>query len=124
MSRDAYVVRHSAGRAFSEEGFSVAQGLSLEGWRPEQLWLGIFRTEPGVQIPRHHHLTETAAYLIRGRAAFTVGGERMELDAGDWFHLGANVPHTEETVGDEIAEFVFVTDVRGLTPVFEREGNS
>ena len=118
----ARVVRASETSSFSQEGFSVAQGLSLRGWSPEQLWLGIFETDPGMRIPPHRHVSETAAYLIRGRAAFTVGGDRMELTPGDWFHLGADVLHTEETVGDEPAEFVFVTDVRGLMPIFEEEG--
>jgi quercetin dioxygenase-like cupin family protein len=63
-----------------------------------------------LSIPPHHHTCDTIAYLIRGRAAFSSGDERAEMEPGDFVYVGAGVVHSEETIGDEAAEFVLARD--------------
>jgi len=71
--------------------------------------LGSAKVPAGVRVPAHYHTTETAALLIRGRAAFRFGEKldtRSEMQAGDYAYVGANVIHDEETLGDEEAVFI------------------
>lgn len=77
------------------------------------LMMGVFRTGPGMSIPPHHHTCETIAYLVRGSAAFTAGGERLEMSPGDYLYVGAGVVHSEETLGTEDAEFILARDNGG-----------
>jgi quercetin dioxygenase-like cupin family protein len=79
----------------------------------KQLMMGTFSTGPGMSIPPHHHTCDTIAYLVRGRAVFGSGDERIEMSPGDFVYVAAGVVHTEETIGDEIAEFVLARDNGG-----------
>ena len=87
----------------------IEWAISADTTGAKTLKLGVARVPPGVSIPAHHHPTETSALLTRGRAAFRFGeklDERLEMEAGDYAFVGANVIHTEETLGDEEAEFI------------------
>jgi len=116
------VVRGSDAPATSQEGIEIVQGVALGTADSPAVWFGLFKTVPGVRIPPHFHTHDSVAYLMSGRAAFTIGQERIELSPGDWLHVPKQLVHTEETVGGEIAEFVFATDPAGLTPVFSSGG--
>ena len=73
------------------------------------LLLGTGKVPAGLRVPAHYHASETAALLIRGRAAIRTGEKfdtRLEMAAGDYAYVGANVIHDEETLGDEEAEFI------------------
>jgi uncharacterized RmlC-like cupin family protein len=87
----------------------IEWAISADTTGSKTLKLGVARVPAGVSVPAHHHSTETSAHLTRGRAAFRFGvklGERLEMQAGDYAFVGANVIHTEETLGDEEAEFI------------------
>jgi quercetin dioxygenase-like cupin family protein len=94
-------------------------GFAAEFTQPtdeEELVLGSFSTGPGLKIPPHHHTCNTICFLVRGRAAFTLGPdqtERLEMEPGDYAVIGAGIIHTEETIGDSDAELILARDQRG-----------
>ena len=54
--------------------------------------------------------------MISGRAALRYGEKletRLEMSAGDYAFVAANVVHDEETLGDEVAEFIMARDNNG-----------
>lgn len=85
------------------------------------LWFARFTADGGVNIPRHTHTSDTVAYLLSGRASFTIGmdgEERMDMEPGDYLYMPAGVVHTEETLGDEQAVFLLARDGGGGDTTF------
>lgn len=88
------------------------------------LWFARFTAEGGVSIPRHTHTADTVAYLVSGRASFTVGmdgEERIDMGPGDFLYMPADIVHTEETLGDEQAVFLLARDGGGGDTIFVDE---
>ena len=95
-------------------GFEVAVSPAVTG--SKGLVFGSAKVPGGLRVPAHYHTVDTAALLIRGRAALRYGEKlatRLEMAAGDYAYVGANVVHDEETLGDEVAEFIMARDERG-----------
>ncbi|HET9476601.1 MAG TPA: cupin domain-containing protein [Dehalococcoidia bacterium] len=95
-------------------GFEVAVSPAVTG--SKGLVFGSARVPGGLRIPPHYHTVDTAALLIHGRAALRYGEkleQRLEMVAGDYAFVGANVVHDEETLGDEVAEFIMARDRNG-----------
>lgn len=85
------------------------------------LWFGRFATGPGFGIPPHHHTSDTIAYLVSGRARFRIGddlSEILDMAPGDYVFVPRNVLHTEETIGDEGAEFILTRDGGGGSSIY------
>ena len=114
----ARIIRESDDNRRSGDGVELVVAVSKESTGAEDLWFGRFTSEPGVEIPPHHHTCDTVAYLIRGRAAFRVGAERLEMIPGEYVYVPAYVVHTEETLGDETAEFIIARDKAGGETVY------
>jgi uncharacterized RmlC-like cupin family protein len=114
----ARIIRDGDAEHRSGAGVELILAVSKESTGAEQLWFGRFTSEPGVVIPPHYHSCDTVAYLIRGRAAFQVGAERLEMVPGEYVYVPASVVHTEETVGSETAEFVIARDKAGGETVY------
>jgi uncharacterized RmlC-like cupin family protein len=103
------------------DGVTVYDAVSEETAGAPELFFGRFVSTPGTRIPPHFHTCDTAALLVKGRAAFTVGEhaeDRHELRPGDYLYVPAHIVHTEETVGDADAEFVFARDKGGGETVY------
>lgn len=95
-------------------GFEVAVSPAVSG--SKGLVFGSAKVPGGLRIPAHTHTVDTAALLISGRAALRYGENletRLEMSAGDYAFVGANVVHDEETLGDEVAEFIMARDNNG-----------
>ncbi|HUF53357.1 MAG TPA: cupin domain-containing protein [Dehalococcoidia bacterium] len=95
-------------------GFEVAVSPAVSG--SKGLVFGSAKVPGGLRIPAHTHTVDTAALLISGRAALRYGEKletRLEMSAGDFAFVGANVIHDEETLGDEVAEFIMARDNNG-----------
>jgi quercetin dioxygenase-like cupin family protein len=57
--------------------------------------------EPGQgALPHAHPGIEQVCYMLEGRAAAEVGGERQEMGPGDCCFFPADVPHVFTVVGD------------------------
>jgi quercetin dioxygenase-like cupin family protein len=48
----------------------------------------------GTPVPEHSHSNEQAGYVVRGRFEVDIGGEQAVLEAGHFFRIPANVPHS------------------------------
>ena len=99
-----------------EPATGIEWAVSPELVGSKALVFGVARVPGGMRIPAHYHTSDTAAYLLRGRAALRTGealGDRLEAVAGDYLYVGAGVIHDEETLGDEVAEFLMARDEQG-----------
>ena len=50
--------------------------------------------------------------MVKGKGWFEVGGERFNIEAGDWVFVPARVPHSHMNTGDEPMEVVFAKGIR------------
>jgi len=65
-----------------------------------------FLMQPGGGIPAHTNAVEHEQYVLRGRAAMTIGGDKVEVKAGDAVFIPAGTPHSYEVIGDVPFEFL------------------
>lgn len=100
------------------EGVEIVVAISQGTTGSGELWFGSFETAPGVKVGRHYHTADTAAYLISGRAAFEIEGERVEMAPGEFLYVPRDIVHTEETVGDETAYGVYARNEAGGETIY------
>ena len=56
--------------------------------------------KPGQKTALHcHHLTEEIYHFTRGSGVMTLGGERLDVKAGDTVLIAAGTPHCVENTG-------------------------
>jgi quercetin dioxygenase-like cupin family protein len=67
-----------------------------------------FIMQPGGGIPVHTNTVEHEQYVLRGRAAMTIGDEPVEVKAGDVVFIPAGTPHSYQVLGAEPFEFLCV----------------
>ena len=118
-------------RAIGPAQRTVAAGPATPGMVREQAfvtddrWVGVVRTEPGVQSGWHHHGdTDTYFYVVSGalELEFGPGGhERLRVGAGDYAHVPRGVIHREGTPSDQATEVALVRIGSGA-PVVNVEG--
>ena len=65
-----------------------------------------FIMQAGGGIPVHTNTVEHEQYVLRGRAAMTIGGDPVEVKAGDVVFIPAGTPHSYRVVGAEPFEFL------------------
>jgi len=65
-----------------------------------------FIMQPGGGIPVHTNTVEHEQYVLRGRAAMTIGDEPVEVKAGDVVFIPAGTPHSYQVLGSEPFEFL------------------
>jgi quercetin dioxygenase-like cupin family protein len=69
--------------------------------------VALLRIPPGHKFPKHlHPSSDDVIYVLKGRATFTVGGERMELSAGELVVIPEGVPHSALNPASEDAEML------------------
>ena len=86
--------------------------------------IGIFESveRPGTEPPPHiHHNEDEAFYVLAGRVAVTVAGQRMELEAGGFAWGPREVPHSYEVLSDE-ARLLVVLTPGGFEGIFSSIG--
>lgn len=66
------------------------------------------RVQPGGGNPAHTHDQEEALVLLSGNVTLTVGGEGVELAAGDTAIVPASTPHQVSNTGSAPAEWLLV----------------
>lgn len=118
MAKRWRIVTKKDAEVRTDEGVEVVVAVSKETVGADVLWFGSFSTDPGVKIPRHYHTADTGAYLVSGRAAFEIEGERVEMSAGEYLYVPKNLVHTEETIGDETAVGIFARDEAGGETIY------
>jgi len=71
-------------------------------------FLGVLRLGPGERVTEHYHpYSEEFLYVVRGRLLVRVGGEPVELAAGEALLLSIEARHHVENIGEDTAEAVF-----------------
>jgi quercetin dioxygenase-like cupin family protein len=73
----------------------------------EKTLMAEFRVKKGGILPEHTHPHEQIGYLISGRIAFIIDGERKVAESGDSWCIHSDVPHSAEMVEDSVVIEVF-----------------
>ena len=86
----------------------------IAGLKPHAIWTGVrdrvvtgermtfavVDLDPNAQVAEHAHPNEQVGLVLRGALAFTIGGERRDLEPGDAYLIPGGVPH-EALAGPE-----------------------
>lgn len=81
----------------------VRPGVTRTAFRGDNALMVMNWLEPGMEVRPHSHPFEQLAYILAGRVRFTVGGEVVEVGAGEVLRIPPDVVHCGEPVGDETA---------------------
>lgn len=98
---DLRVVRpHERDKSTSQTpGMDRAEGVGARTAGASSIWAGHVTVGPGVRSGAHHHGgTESAIYVISGRARFRYGErleQNIEAGAGDFIYVPAYIVHQE-----------------------------
>lgn len=82
---------------------NVRPGVSRTAFRGDNALMVMNWLEPGMEVKPHSHPFEQLAYILAGRVRFTIGGEAVEVGAGEVVRIPPDVMHCGEPVGDEVA---------------------
>lgn len=103
------VVRHGATYR-GRQGLDYDAGISNETSEAQALCLHRLTMPPGIRAKAHlHEDHESAIYVISGRGQFWWGAElehHQVVEAGDFIHIPAGVPHLPATFDDESMDVV------------------
>ncbi|MCZ7663499.1 MAG: cupin domain-containing protein [Thermoleophilia bacterium] len=89
-------------------GSCVRELISGPAAGAEHLCLGFSVWKPGTATEQMVHEVEEAAYIVSGRGALAVGGERIAYRAGQGVLIPAGVPHGVVNDSDEDLTMVYV----------------
>ena len=81
----------------------VRPGVTRTAFRGDNALMVMNWLEPGMEVRPHSHPFEQLAYILAGRVRFTVGGEVVEVGAGEVLRIPPDVVHCGEPVGEETA---------------------
>jgi quercetin dioxygenase-like cupin family protein len=81
----------------------VRPGVTRAAFRGDNALMVMNWLEPGMEVRPHSHPFEQLAYILAGRVRFTVGGEVVEVGAGEVLRIPPDVIHCGEPVGNETA---------------------
>ena len=114
------IIRAENAPKFSWPGLHVT-GLAApsRGARETSVWR--LRLEPGVPGPAHSVDHEEIFVALAGRARATLGGEEVELRAGDALVVPAGHDFALSGLGDEAFEAVALVPVGALARLAEGE---
>jgi uncharacterized RmlC-like cupin family protein len=106
---DCTIIR-SGGTYTGRQGLDYATGVSAESAGARAICLHRLTLPPGARARAHLHADhESAIYLISGRAELW-WGDRLEhhavVEAGEFVHIPAGVPHVPANTGTAPAEAV------------------
>ena len=68
-------------------------GVRARAVEGAQVTMAVVELAPNSIVPQHQHTNEQLGMVVKGSMAFTIGGERRELSAGDTYVIPSNVPH-------------------------------
>jgi quercetin dioxygenase-like cupin family protein len=67
-----------------------------------------FIMEPGGGIPGHTNTVEHEQYVLQGHASIGIGGETIDVNAGDVVFIPEGIPHWYRNIGKENFEFLCI----------------
>ncbi|HXH21553.1 MAG TPA: cupin domain-containing protein [Dehalococcoidia bacterium] len=94
-------------------GMDRAEGVGACTVGASSIWAGHVTVGPGVKSGAHHHgETESAIYIISGRARFRYGDHlehTIEANAGDFIYVPPYIVHQEINASDDEPVEMIVT---------------
>jgi quercetin dioxygenase-like cupin family protein len=66
-----------------------------------------FRFDKGNVVAMHHHINDQVTMIQSGRVRFNLDGEIQEMIAGEFIHVGPNIPHGNEALEDTVILEIF-----------------
>ncbi|MBA2693469.1 MAG: helix-turn-helix transcriptional regulator [Rubrobacter sp.] len=117
----------------SESPFFEGHGVRFQTLTPEAGPAGIaamkvvFTRDRGEETEHHRHEGEEWLYVISGRLRLTLGGEVVELEAGDAAYFDGMLEHSFDVLGYEEVEMLMVAGAvggpgRSASTLHERHG--
>jgi mannose-6-phosphate isomerase-like protein (cupin superfamily) len=85
----------------------------LEFLRRESLSVGLYRLPAGGVDPQEPHSEDEVYYVIDGRAAIVVDGERSPVAAGDVVFVEREVDHRFVDIEEDLVVLVFFAPAEG-----------
>jgi quercetin dioxygenase-like cupin family protein len=67
-----------------------------------------FIMEPGGGIPGHTNTVEHEQYVLKGHGSIGIGGETIDVNAGDVVFITEGIPHWYRNIGKENFEFLCI----------------
>jgi quercetin dioxygenase-like cupin family protein len=98
---------------------TVLPGIERRVVHGERQTMVRYTYEPGSVFPSHSHPEEQITVVVRGRIAFEIAGQRIELGPGEVAVIPGGVPHGATVIGDELVEtFNALSPRRAAEPCF------
>src|SRR5512144_1078717 len=73
----------------------------------DNLMLTEHTLEKGAVLPDHKHAHEQLVYLLKGEISLEMGGERLNMKAGDSLVIASNVSHKVTALTKSLALDIF-----------------
>ena len=73
----------------------------------DNMTLGEFTFEKGVEVPQHTHPHDQVGYVVSGRMRMVMGDQVTECGPGDSYHAPPNVPHGAVSLEPSVVVDVF-----------------
>lgn len=93
----------------SGQGLVREFGISRSTVGSDRLSMAYGCVPPGARSTRHYHPFETAVFIISGKARSYFGPqdeEWVDVGAGDFVYIPAEMPHATENIGDAPCEYI------------------
>ncbi|HUT66340.1 MAG TPA: cupin domain-containing protein [Spirochaetota bacterium] len=92
----------------SEGIVSMGEGLQRQTLvHGERTHLVKFMLGKGSIVPLHNHLHEQTGHLLSGSMRLTIDGKKYDLEEGDSWCVGGDIPHEAEVMEDTVIIEVF-----------------
>lgn len=82
----------------------------------EKTLMAEFRLEKDADLPEHTHPHEQTGYLVSGRIVLNVGKDSFQVEPGDAWCIGGDIPHSAKIIEDSVAIEVFSPVREDLLP--------
>jgi len=66
-----------------------------------------FRFDKGNVVAMHHHINDQVTMIESGKVRFNLDGEIKELGAGEFLHVGPDIPHGNEALENTVIIEIF-----------------
>ena len=71
----------------------LADGVVARAVEGERMTMAVVDLEPNAVLSEHKHENEQLGFIVRGTMTMRIGGEVLELHAGDTYSIPSGVEH-------------------------------
>lgn len=80
------------------ENFDIVPGYHGRLIHTDTMTLAYVDVDAGAPLPEHAHVHEQVLNLLEGRFELVLGGETLQLEAGNVVAIPSNVPHSGRAI--------------------------